>query len=82
MSERASRTGARESGQSDDVRRSLRFGLPVQRFHPALEGRILLEAATPGHQFTEVNQISPDDYPRGIIGDAEPNRQSIRMSAL
>jgi hypothetical protein len=82
LDERASRDGARESGQSNDVRRSLHLGLPVQRFHPALEGRTLLEAATPGHQFTEVSQTSPGDHPRGITGNAKPNRQSIRMSAL
>jgi hypothetical protein len=61
MSERASRTGARGSAQSDDVRP--RFAprvFPVQRFHPALEGRISLEAATPGHQFTG----SEPDFPR------------------
>jgi hypothetical protein len=31
-----------------------------QRFHPALEGRISLEAATPGHQFTG----REPDFPR------------------
>jgi hypothetical protein len=63
LSERTSRTGAHESAQSSDVRRGLHLGPPVQRVHPALEGRISLEAATPGHQFTEVNRISPGDSP-------------------
>ena len=47
--------------RNSGCRRSLRPENPVQRVHPALEGRISLEAATPGRQFTEVNRSSPDD---------------------
>ena len=50
---------------------NLRFapqGFPVQRFHPALEGRISEEAATPGHQFTG----HEPDFPRRFTLEESP----------
>jgi hypothetical protein len=72
--------GARESAQSVDVR--LGFApraFPIQRFHPALEGRISEEAATPGHRFTG----REPDFPRRFTLEESPatlnrDRQSFR----